>query len=109
MLDAHEFQTHSEDTLRRLYRALAEAAEDYNFDTDYHDGALLVEFEDPPAKFVISPNAPVRQIWVSAHARSFKLDWDEVESTFVLGASGKTLKQLLEEAIGRQVGAEVTL
>jgi frataxin-like iron-binding protein CyaY len=35
---------------------------------------LQIVFEEPaPAKFVVSPNAPVRQIWVSALSRSYKL------------------------------------
>ena len=37
------------------------------------------------AKFVVSPQAPVRQIWVSAMSRSFKLQWDADRSAFVLG------------------------
>ena len=33
---------------------------------------------------MVSPNAPVRQIWVSAHSKSFKLDWDAAKEAFVL-------------------------
>ena len=43
-------------------------------------------FEEPrDAKFVISPNAPVKQVWVSAMSRSFKLAWDGEREQFVLG------------------------
>jgi CyaY protein len=58
---------------------------------------------------VISPNTPVRQIWVSALAKSYKLDWDIVENSFVHTESGDTLKQVLEKAISKQLQEEVSL
>ena len=47
-----------------------------------------------PAKFVVSPNAPVRQIWVSAMSRSYKLAWSPEASAFAL--DGETLSSLVE-------------
>ena len=44
---------------------------------------------DKPA----SPNAPVRQIWVSAMSRSFKLAWDDERKVFAL--NGESLADLL--------------
>ena len=108
-MDEQDFKKRADDALTALHRALAAAADDYGFDVDFNSGALGVEFEDPPAKFVISPNTPVRQIWVSALAKSYKLDWDNVEAAFVHAESGDTLKQLLEKVIGRQLKEEVSL
>jgi len=107
--DEQEFKRHADDALGALHRALSNAADDYGFEADFNAGALAIEFEDPPAKFVISPNTPVRQIWVSAHAKSYKLAWDNVESAFVLPETGQTLKQLVEDALSRQLKEEVTL
>jgi hypothetical protein len=42
----------------------------------------------------VSPNAPVRQIWVSAMSRSFKLAWDAERGAFAL--DGEALPQLLD-------------
>ena len=109
MIDEQEFKRRADEALTTLHRALIGAADDYGFDVDFNAGALGVEFEDPPAKFVISPNTPVRQIWVSAHAKSYKLDWDVVENSFVHTESGDTLKELLEKAIGKQLKEEVSL
>jgi iron donor protein CyaY len=109
MMDEQDFKKRADEALTALYRALAGASDDYSFDVDFNAGALAVEFEDPPAKFVVSPNTPVRQIWVSAHARSYKLDWDVVENTFVHTESGDSLKQLVERAIGQQLREEVNL
>jgi frataxin-like iron-binding protein CyaY len=65
--------------------------------------------EEPPAKFVVSPNAPVRQIWVSALTKSFKLDWDAARKAFVLPHNGQTLKNLMGEVITLQLGEAVEL
>ena len=109
MMEEQEFKKRSDEALTSLHRALVAAADDYGFDVDFNAGALGVEFEDPPAKFVVSPNTPVRQIWVSAHAKSYKLDWDIVENAFVHPESGDTLKQLVERAISKQLKEEVNL
>ena len=109
MMDEQLFKKRADDALAALNRALISLSEDYEFDVDFNSGALAVEFEDPPVKFVISPNAPVRQIWVSAHSKSYKLDWDIVESTFVLTSTGQTLKDLIQEAVGTQLGEAVDL
>lgn len=109
MLDDQQFRKLSDEALLNLQRALERAAERYEFDVDRNEGALTVEFEDPPSRFVVSPNSPVRQIWVSARVRSFKLDWDPARSAFVLSADGRSLQQLMEAVIGEQIGASVSL
>ena len=108
-MDEQEFKTRAEQALDDLYRRLSAAAEDYDFEVDFNAGALAVEFETPPAKFVVSPNSPVSQIWVSAHSKSFKLDWDPAREAFVLGGTRQTLAELLGEAVGKQIGEPVAL
>ncbi len=109
MMDEQDFKNRADEALTALHRALIGAADDFGFDVDFNSGALGIEFEDPPAKFVVSPNTPVRQIWVSALAKSYKLDWDIVENTFVHVESGDTLKALIEKAISKQLHEEVSL
>ena len=109
MIDEQEFKKRADDALTTLSRELIAASDDYGFEVDFNAGALAVEFEDPPAKFVVSPNAPVRQIWVSALAKSYKLDWDIVENSFVHTESGDTLKDIVEKAISKQLKEEVSL
>ena len=109
MLDEQKFKKLADDALNSLNRDLIAASDDYGFEVDFNSGALGVEFEDPPAKFVISPNTPVRQIWVSANNKSYKLDWDVVENAFVHPESGDSLKTLVEKAISKQMGEEVNL
>jgi CyaY protein len=107
-VDENEFRTRSEEALTSLQRALERASDQYDFEVDSNAGALSIEFEDPPAKFVVSPNAPVRQIWVSARVQSFKLDWNSAAGFFVL-PDGRTLDQLIAAVVGEQLGETVTL
>src|ERR1700686_1900899 len=108
-MDDQEFKKRADDSLNALYKKLAAASDEAEFDVEFNSGALAVAFEDPPAKFVISPNSPVHQIWVSAQSKSYKLDWDTVECTFVLPGTGQSLTELIQDAIAKQLGEEVSL
>jgi CyaY protein len=108
-MDDQQFQTCSGEAMHDLYKRLNAASDRYEFDADFNAGALAIEFDEPPGKFVVSPNAPVKQIWVSAHSKSFKLDWDAGREQFVLGSTGETLAELVGSAIGRQINQVVKL
>ena len=108
MIDEQEFHRRSDEALHNLYRALGKASDDHEFEVDF-GGTLTVEFEDPPTKFVVSPNSPVRQIWVSAHSKSFKLDWDPTRGEFILPESGQSLKALMQDAVSQRLGEPVQL
>jgi iron donor protein CyaY len=108
MLEENEFRTKSDEVLTSLQRALEQASDRHDFEVDRNEGALSIEFGDPPAKFVVSPNAPVRQIWVSARVQSFKLDWNEASGAFALPA-GRTLHQLIADVVSEQLGQRVKL
>src|SRR5688572_27632403 len=108
MLDEQQFKMKADAALERLFNDLAEASDEHEFECDF-DGAVKVEFEEPPGKFVVSPNAPVRQIWVSAHSKSFKLDWEPAREEFVLAESGQSLHELMADAVSKQIGETVTL
>ncbi len=108
-MDDQKFQTLANQALESLNDKLGEAGERFGFDADLQEGALKIEFEDPPARFVVSPNSPVQQIWVSALVRSFKLDWSDAAQAFVLASTGETLDQLLANVVGQQLGETVTL
>ena len=109
MMDDQEFQTRADEALQNLARKLGTAGDEYGFEADFNGGALAIEFDEPPGKFVISPNRPVHQIWVSAHSRSFKLDWDAARGAFVLPGTNQTLAEMIAGAITQQIGETVTL
>ena len=90
-LSEQDFRVKSDESLERARRALLPLADEAGFEIELSNGVLNLLFEEPTeARFVVSPNAPVRQIWVSAHSKSFKLDWDEAQEAFVLPLAGFT-------------------
>ena len=98
-----EFRTRCEDVFNRLNRALDVVAEKYDAEILLQNGVLSIEIEDPqPEKIVISPQAPTRQIWISAQSTSFKLDWDG--AAFVFPTTGETLNRLVGRLVGEQLG-----
>jgi iron donor protein CyaY len=108
-MDEREFRILADRAMDDLYRRLVTASDKHAFETDFNAGTLALEFDSPPAKFVVSPNSPVRQIWVSALSRSFKLDWDAARNAFTLPSGGQTLVELLADAAGKHLGEEVSL
>lgn len=101
MMDEQEFRRAAENALDSLKRHLIEREEeeDAGFEVEEQNGVLNVSFDEPPGKFVITPNTPVRQIWISALSTSFKLDWDAGASAFVLPRSGEKLVPLVDRLI----------
>ena len=94
-LSEQEFRVKSDEALEAARRALLPLADSDGFEVELQNGVLNLVFEEPAeTKFVVSPNAPVRQIWVSAMARSYKLSWASDAGAFAL--DGETLPQLLE-------------
>ena len=84
-LTEQDFRLKADDALEYLQRTLLPLADQEGFEVELQNGVLQIVFEDPaPAKFVVSPNAPVRQIWVSAMSRGYKLSWSAELSSFVL-------------------------
>ena len=90
-----EFRLRADESLEELQQHLLPLADENDLEIELNNGVLQLVFEEPsPAKFVVSPNAPVQQIWVSALSRSFKLTWSEDAATFEL--NGEHLTTLVE-------------
>ncbi len=105
LMDEQEFRLKADVMLEDARKALLTVADEHDFEVEFDAGTLNLTFEEPqPARFVISPNTPVRQIWVSALAQSFKLGWSEEASAFVLEKTGETLRQILARLINEQLG-----
>lgn len=94
MLSEQEFRVKSDHALTTARSELLPLADEAGFEVELQNGVLDLVFEEPHAtKFVVSPNAPVRQIWVSAMSRSYKLAWDDAAQVFAL--NGEPLIALL--------------
>ncbi len=101
MMDELEFRSLAEIALSSLkqHLILREEEAEAGFEVEEQGGVLNVEFEEPPGKFVITPNTPVRQIWISALSTSFKLDWNQAASAFILPRTGEHLVALVDRLI----------
>jgi iron donor protein CyaY len=101
-LTEQDFRLRADQALEQAERALLPMADDGTLELERQNGVLQVVFEEPaPAKFVVSPNAPVRQVWVSAMSRSFKLTWSPASARFEL--EGESLDALLSRLVGEYV------
>lgn len=104
MLDEVSFRRHADLAIEDLKKSLIVAEESGEFEAEEQNGVLTIGFDEPPAKFVITPNTPVRQIWISALSTSFKLDWSEHSGSFLLPKDGTALKPLVERLINQHLG-----
>jgi CyaY protein len=94
-LSEQEFRLKSDAALEEARRSLMALADEDDFEIELQNGVLNLVFEEPTeTKFVVSPNTPMRQIWVSAMAKSYKLPWSSELQTFALG--DEPLPRLLE-------------
>jgi CyaY protein len=108
MLDEMEFRRRCDAAMEELRRRLLELGDEHGFEVEGEGEKLEVIFEEPEeAKFVISPNSAVRQIWISALATSFKLGWSDAAGAFVLDKSGETLGGVMSRILSQQLGVAV--
>jgi iron donor protein CyaY len=105
MLDELDFRRQVESALEALKKHLIvrEEEDEAGFEVEEQNGVLNIVFEEPAGKFVVTPNTPVRQIWISALSTSFKLDWDAAAGSFVLPRTGEKLIPLVDRLIGENV------
>jgi CyaY protein len=103
MMDEATFRRESDTALESLKQSLIRAEEEGGFEAEEKNGVLNVLFEDGAAKFVFTPNTPVRQVWISALSTSFKLEWNEAAHAFTLPKTGEDLRALTERLLREQL------
>jgi iron donor protein CyaY len=110
MLDEKDFQRKADAAFDDLKRRLLTVGDEHGFDVEGESGKLEVIFEDPEeAKFVVSPNTPVREIWISALSTSFKLGWSDSKNAFILEKTGENLLDVMSRVVSQQLGQQVRL
>ena len=110
MLDEKDFQRKADAAFEDLKRRLLALGDQHGFDVEGESGKLEIIFEEPEeAKFVISPNTPVREIWISALSTSFKLGWSDARNVFVLEKTGEDLRGVMSRVVSQQLGQRVTV
>ena len=110
MLEEKDFQRKADAAFEDLKKKLLTAGDEHGFDVEGESGKLEVQFDDAEGtKFVVSPNTPVREIWISALSTSFKLGWFEAQNAFVLERTGENLHAVMARVISHQLGKTVAL
>jgi len=110
MLDEKDFRRKADAAFEDLKRRLLTLGDEHGFDVEGESGKLEVIFEEPEeAKFVVSPNTPVREIWISALSTSFKLAWSDAKNAFVLQKTGENLLDVMSRVVSQQLGQQVRL
>ena len=110
MMDEKDFTKKADSAFDDLKKRLLTLGDEHGFDVEGESGKLEVIFEEPEeAKFVISPNTPVREIWISALSTSFKLGWSEARNAFVLEKTGEDLRGVMSRVVSQQLGEQVTV
>ena len=100
MIDEATFRRESDRALESLKQSLITAGDASGvFEFEDNNGVMNILFENGTPKFVVTPNTPIRQIWISAQATSYKLDFDESSKNFVLTKSGEALKPLTQRLL----------
>jgi iron donor protein CyaY len=109
-MEEQDFRRKCDVALEGLQKRLLDLGDELGFDVEGQGEKLEVLFEEPEVtRFVISPNTPVRQIWISALTTSFKLSWSDQAGAFVLEKTGETLSQLMSRILTQQLGSAVTV
>ena len=104
MLDESEFRRAADAEIDALKQSLIKAEVEGGFEVEENNGAMNIVFEEPSSKFVVTPNTPIRQIWISALSTSFKLEWSPADHAFLLPKTGARLLPLTGRLINQQLG-----
>ena len=105
MIDEATFRRESDRALESLKQSLIAAEDDDGtFEFEDNNGVMNIIFENGSAKFVITPNTPIRQVWISAQATSYKLDWSETAHAFTFPKTGEDLKTLIQRLLREHLG-----
>jgi CyaY protein len=103
MLDEATFRRESDKALTDLRQSIIAAEEDFPgdppFEFEDNNGVMNILFSDGSSKFVVTPNTPIAQIWISAQSTSYKLEWSAAAAAFVLPKTGEALKPLTQRLL----------
>src|ERR1700733_6123335 len=105
MIDEATFRRESDLALESLKQSLISAEDDDGtFEFEDNNGVMNIIFENGSAKFVITPNTPIRHVWISAQATSYKLHWTESAHAFTLAKPGEEWNPLTQRLLREHLG-----
>lgn len=109
-MDESDFRKKLEETLKDFENRVWPLADQYGFEVDTGGGMVQLIFEDPaPSRFILSPQTPARQIWLSALVGSYKFDWDPQLGLFVLDKTREPFLGVLSRLLKQQLKTDIQL
>ena len=106
-MDDTEFRARSDECLGKVAKWL----EDFDPDeVDYTigDGVVTIEFAGG-AKFILSRQSQMKQMWLAAGARAFHYNWDASRDSWLDDKDGHELFPRLAESISEQLGHPIKI
>src|SRR5271167_2068409 len=104
MIDEASFRRESDRALETLKQSLISAEDDNGtFEFEDNNGVMNIFFEKGSSNFVITPNTPIRQVWIPPQPTSYKLDCNETSIAFALPKTGEDLKTLTQRLLREQL------
>jgi CyaY protein len=81
MTDESSYRACIDETLRRIDAAFEDVDPDLA-ESEYAQGTLVITFGQAH-KLILSPQAPLRQLWVAFRDRAWHLCWDEASARWL--------------------------
>jgi iron donor protein CyaY len=104
-MDDNEFRARSDAALSKVAKWLEDFDPD---DADYTtaDGVVTIEFS-VGAKFILSRQSQMKQLWLAAGAHGFHYSWNDARSCWLDDKDGHELFPRLAEVVSEQIGHPV--
>jgi CyaY protein len=104
-MDDAEFRERSDACIVKVANWLEDFDPD-EVDFNTADGVVTIEFAGG-AKFILSRQAQMKQMWLAAGSRAYHYNWDAGKSAWLDDKDGHDLFPRLAEAISEQTGHPV--
>jgi CyaY protein len=108
MMDESAYRKLVDDTLRRIDGAFAEVDPDLA-ECDIAQGALTITFPGG-LRAIVSPQPPVRQMWLAFRDRGYHFDWDPLGKRWLDDrGEGLDLFRVVRDLTRQTSGVELAL
>jgi iron donor protein CyaY len=79
-----------------------------DFDTEKNGDVLTISLEDG-SKFIITPNSPVSQLWVSANYEGHRFNYDEIKAKWIDEKSGEEFAEYIAKLLSEKLNEKIKL
>ena len=102
------FSDNYDATIRTLETTLTDRIDGgAEFDFDRAGDVISIEFEDGE-RFIISPNSPVEQLWLSANYAGSRYNWSDEAKAWVNEKTCQFFLKDLETELSKKLGGSIS-